>query len=159
MTNKDNDRDKYKDKDKDKDNDRDKDGPCSLHYTIIAKTDTVDRQQEIFSRPISHIFISIINLPHFRFIKRTLGHEAEGTDKAKKLEKVHKTNNNDQTGCDNDDKIHQSRNDSKDTPPTSQRFFSQLDRREVEGLIRKYQVDLAMFGYSPQKYLNFARQQ
>ena len=114
----------------------------------------------IFTSNFKTCCISIIN-PHFRFIKKTLGHEAEGTNAAKKLEKVHKTNNDGQTGRDNrdGDKIHQSRNDSNDTQPTSQRFFSQLNRREVEGLIRKYQVDLAMWGYSPQKYLEFAIQQ
>ena len=87
--------------------------------------------------------------PHFRFIRKTLGHEEEeGSKRAEKLEKVHKTKNG-QTGQDIGD-------DGDDTLPTSQSFFSQLDRKDVEGLIEKYQVDLAMWGYSPQKYLDFA---
>ena len=96
--------------------------------------------------------ISIINRL-FRFIRKTLGHEKkEGSKAVKKLEKVHKTTNG-QTGRDiGDDR----RQRTSDTLPTSQRFFSQLDRKDVEGLIRKYQVDLAMWGYSPQKYLEFA---
>ena len=125
--------------------------PCNLLYTIVAKTETIERD----SRKNTHFqFIKVIN-PCFRFIRETLGHEKERDDIAKKLEKVHKTNNDDQTGLDNGEGSHPS--DSDDTLPASQRFFSQLERKEVEGLIQKYQIDLAMWGYSPKNYLEFAK--
>ena len=93
----------------------------------------------------------VIN-PCFRFIRKTLGHkEQEGNKTAKKLEKVHTT----KTGQDIGDK--RQYQSSRDTlSSSSQRYFSQLERKDVEGLIQKYQVDLAMWGYSPQKYLDFA---
>ena len=119
--------------------------PCHLPYTIVAKTETIERDSRNFIHVLfCALFIQVIN-PHFRFIRKTLGHEEkEGVKTGKKLEKVHKT------GQDN------RLQSSSETLPTSQRFFSQLDREDVEGLIRKYEVDLAMWGYSPQKYLEFA---
>ena len=109
--------------------------PCTRHYTIVAKIDTIERD----SRKTIDIFIFTINCL-FRFIRKTLGHEEE--ERTKTLENIHKTKN----GSDGDV-----------TLLPSQRFFSQLERKEVEGLIQKYQIDLEMWGYSPQKYLEFAK--
>ena len=111
--------------------------PCTRHYTIVAKIDTIERD----SRKTIDIFIFTINCL-FRFIRRrkTLGHEEEETTKT--LENIHKTKNG---------------SDGNSTLLPSQRFFSQLERKEVEGLIQKYQIDLEMWGYSPQKYLEFAK--
>jgi len=95
--------------------------PCSLHYTIIAKTETIDRDS--------------------RFIRKTLGHDEE--EKKRALEKIHKTKN-------------ASTGDSENTILPSQRFFSLLRRKDVEGLIQKYRIDLEMWGYSPQQYLDWA---
>jgi len=97
--------------------------PCSLHYTIVAKTETIERDS--------------------RFIRKTLGHEEEEEERSETLEKIHKTKNG-------------SNADRENTLLPSQRFFSTLKRKEVEGLIQKYQIDLEMWGYSPQQYLDLA---
>jgi len=98
--------------------------PCSLHYTIIAKTETSDRDS--------------------RFIRKTLGH-AESDEERRTLGKVHKTKNVSSTG------------DSENALLPSQRFFSQLKKSDVEGLVQKYQIDLLMWGYSPQQYIDLAK--
>jgi len=94
--------------------------PCNLHYTIIAKTETIDRDS--------------------RFIRKTLGHDEE-EEKERALEKMHKTK-----------KVSSGENSLL----PSQRFFSLLKRKDVEGLVQKYQIDLDMWGYSPQQYLDWA---
>ena len=102
-------------------------------------------------------FIPIIN-PVFRFIRKTLlGHEEEGTDTSKILKNLPNNQNGQNSGTDIGDHRHQRINGSDDTlPAISQKFFSQLERKEVEGLIQKYQIDLEMWGYSPQPYLELS---
>ena len=70
-----------------------------------------------------------------------LGHDEE--EKGRALEKIHKTKNGSNAATEN-------------TLPPSQRFVSLLKRKEVEGLIQIYQIDLQMWGYSPQQYLDWA---
>ena len=83
--------------------------------------------------------ISIINRL-FRFIRKTLGHDEE-EEKERALEKMHKTK-----------KVSSGENSLL----PSQRFFSLLKRRDVERLIEKYRIDLEMWGYSAQQYLDLA---
>ena len=114
--------------------------PCSLHYTIIAKTETIDRDSRKFAFKSNVLnLISIINRL-FRFIRKTLGHDEE-EEKERALEKMHKTK-----------KVSSGENSLL----PSQRFFSLLKRKDVEGLVQKYQIDLDMWGYSPQQYLDWA---
>ena len=113
-------------------------------FVVLALSTTPSLQRprplrETAGKQIFDIFIFTINCL-FRFIRKTLGHEEE--ERTKTLENIHKTKN----GSDGDV-----------TLLPSQRFFSQLERKEVEGLIQKYQIDLEMWGYSPQKYLEFAK--
>ena len=83
-----------------------------------------------------------------------LGHKVEGANTSENLEKVHKTKNGQISG-DIGDQRNRSSNGSDNTLPFSQRFFSLLQRNEVEGLIQKYQIDLQMWGYSTQEYLEY----
>ena len=89
----------------------------------------------------------------FSFIKARLGHP----DGDKKLEEVHKTKNN--QASDNNDKEEAQAVKNSDVvhKSASQRFFSQLKREAVEGLIQKYHIDLAMWGYKTQEYLDRAK--
>ena len=135
-----------------KDKDSGKDEPCSLSYAIVGKTKTIKRHSMI-----SYLvqFSTIIN-PLFRFIRETLGYEVEEANTSENLEKVHKTQNGQISG-DNGDHINQSSNNSDNSLPLSQRFFSLLQREDVEGLIQKYQIDLEMWGYSTQQYLELSK--
>ena len=91
----------------------------------------------------------VINIStFFRFIKARLGH----SDGDKNLEEVHKTKNN--QASDNNDK---EKNSDVVQKSASQGFFSQLEREAVEGLIQKYHIDLAMWGYKTQEYLDRAK--
>ena len=90
---------------------------------------------------LSMLSITII---FFRFIRKTLGH-AESDEERTTLGKVHKTKNVSSTG------------DSENALLPSQRFFSQRKKSDVEGLVQKYQIDLQMWGYSPQQYLDLAK--
>ena len=51
---------------------------------------------------------------------------------------------------------HQSRGGS--SKELAKIYFGQLDRRTVNKLFRLYKVDFQMFGYSPDLYLGYARE-
>ena len=74
---------------------------------------------------VLHFFLIVNRL--FRFIRKSLGHNEEEKGRTKTLEKIHETKNG-------------SNGDSENTLPPSQRFFSLLKRKEVEGLIQIYQI-------------------
>ena len=119
-------------------------GFLSTFFVVLVVSTTPSLQRPRPSRgtagkQIFDIFIFTINCL-FRFIRKTLGHEEE--ERTKTLENIHKTKN----GSDGDV-----------TLLPSQRFFSQLERKEVEGLIQKYQIDMEMWGYSPSSVLNLQK--
>ena len=89
----------------------------------------------------------------FSFIKAKLGHP----DGDKNLEEVHKTKNN--QASDHNDKEQAQAVKNSDVVQTSASlgFFSQLKREAVEGLIQKYHIDLAMWGYKTREYLDRAK--
>ena len=131
-----------------KDRDSGKDEPCSLSYAIVGKTKTIKRHSMI-----SYLvqFSTIIN-PLFRFIRETLGYEVDGANTSENLEKVHKTQNGQISG-DIGDHRNRSSYGSDNAMPLSQRFFSLLQRKAVEG----YKIDLEMWGYSTQQYLELSK--
>ena len=45
-----------------------------------------------------------------------------------------------------------------ETVDLARRYFGQLDRQTVEQLVKLYQVDLDMFGYSADLYISYATQ-
>ena len=95
----------------------------------------------------------VINIStFFRFIKARLGH----SDGDKNLEEVHKTKNNQASDHNDKEQAQAVKNSDVVQKPASQRFFSQLEREAVEGLIQKYRIDLAMWGYQTQEYLDRA---
>ena len=95
----------------------------------------------------------VINIStFFRFIKARLGH----SDGDKNLEEVHKTKNNQASDHNDKEQAQAVKNSDVVQKPASQRFFSQLEREAVEGLIQKYHIDLAMWGYETQEYLDRA---
>ena len=89
----------------------------------------------------------------FSFIKARLGH----SDGDKNLEKVHKTKNNEASDNNNKEEAQAVKNSDVIQKSASHRFFSQLEREAVEGLIQKYHIDLAMWGYKTQEYLDRAK--
>ena len=96
----------------------------------------------------------VINIStFFRFIKARLGH----SDGDKNLEEVHKTKNNQASDHNDKEQAQAVKNSDVVQKPASQRFFSQLEREAVEGLILKYHIDLAMWGYKTQEYLDRAK--
>ena len=96
----------------------------------------------------------VINIStFFRFIKARLGH----SDGDKNLEEVHKTKNNQASDHNDKEQAQAVKNSDVVQKPASQRFFSQLEREAVEGLILKYHIDLAMWGYQTQEYLDRAK--
>ena len=96
----------------------------------------------------------VINIStFFRFIKARLGH----SDGDKNLEEVHKTKNNQASDHNDKEQAQAVKNSDVVQKPASQRFFSQLEREAVEGLIQKYHIDLAMWGYQTQEYLDRAK--
>ena len=96
----------------------------------------------------------VINIStFFSFIKARLGH----SDGDKNLEKVHKTKNNEASDNNNKEEAQAVKNSDVVQKSASQGFFSQLEREAVEGLIQKYHIDLAMWGYKTQEYLDRAK--
>ena len=96
----------------------------------------------------------VINIStFFRFIKARLGH----SDGDKNLEEVHKTKNNQASDHNDKEQAQAVKNSDVVQKPASQRFFSQLEREAVVGLIQKYHIDLAMWGYKTQEYLDRAK--
>ena len=96
----------------------------------------------------------VINIStFFSFIKARLGH----SDGDKNLEKVHKTKNNEASDNNNKEEAQAVKNSDVIQKSASHRFFSQLEREAVEGLIQKYHIDLAMWGYKTQEYLDRAK--
>ena len=89
----------------------------------------------------------------FSFIKARLGH----SDGDKNLEEVHKTKNNQASDHNEKEQDQAVKNSDVVQKSASQRFFSQLEREAVEGLIQKYHIDLAMWGYKTQEYLDRAK--
>ena len=111
----------------------------SNNFVVLAHSTTPSLQRKQILSNLWHFHLHYNYL--FRFTRKTLGHDEE-EERTETLEIIHKTKN----GSDGDV-----------TLLPSQRFFSQLERKEVEGLIQKYQIDLEMWGYSPQQYLKFAK--
>ena len=111
----------------------------SNNFVVLAHSTTPSLQRKQILSNLWHFHLHYNCL--FGFTRKTLGHDEE-EERTETLEIIHKTKN----GSDGDV-----------TLLPSQRFFSQLERKEVEGLIQKYQIDLEMWGYSPQKYLEFAK--
>ena len=96
----------------------------------------------------------VINIStFFRFIKARLGH----SDGDKNLKKVHATKNNQASDHKDKEQAQAVKNSDVVQKSASQRFFSQLEREAVEGLILKYHIDLAMWGYKTQEYLDRAK--
>ena len=89
----------------------------------------------------------------FSFIKARLGY----SDGDKNLEEVHKTKNNEASDNNDKEEAQVVKNSDVVQKSASQGFFSQLEREAVEGLIQKYHIDLAMWGYETQEYLDRAK--
>ena len=73
------------------------------------------------------------------------------------MEEVHKTKNNEASDNNDKEEAQVVKNSDVVQKSASQGFFSQLEREAVEGLIQKYHIDLAMWGYETQEYLDRAK--
>nr|ANI86011.1 sulfotransferase [Locusta migratoria migratoria] len=137
--------------------------PCNVNFTVIAKMETLDRDEEYI---IHKAGLQRLLLPsHFRFKPRTAINKArDGKATAalvekyysqltkKQMEKLHKI-----YGTDFEMFDYNATKDGKATAALVEKYYSQLTKKQMEKLHKIYGTDFEMFDYNATKYFNFVQ--